>query len=264
MIEDSEKTPFWNRRTRRFIRIFVFIFILVWVFLNFTGISARFNYETVYEKIFKKQEKQDQNFTVSNRTIISPTSLPSPISVQVPVSTSTPIPTPAKISIPASVSAPNKSSPAVKKPSVPQWESFIEIPKLGVRAPIVFEKNTDNEVLERALKNGVVHYPTSVLPGEKGAVMIAGHSAPPNWPKRNYEWVFSRLNEMERDDEVLLHYNGQTFRYLTIKKFFLNPGEEVPVDVSIKSGLYLATCWPPGQSKGKRLILEAGKTPTAH
>src|SRR4030042_5920135 len=44
----------------------------------------------------------------------------------------------------------------------------IEIPKIGIEAPlIVNQKLTDTQVHE-SLDTGVVHYPSSVLPGEIG------------------------------------------------------------------------------------------------
>jgi len=107
-------------------------------------------------------------------------------------------------------------------------ENIIEIPKIGIISPIVFSQEYDKEVLEEILKEGVLHYPDSALPGEKGLIIILGHSAPENWPKVNYDWVFSDLNKLEKGDIVYIYFNEHQYDYIVRNKFFLEKGEEIP------------------------------------
>lgn len=135
------------------------------------------------------------------------------------------------------------------KESPRQVGNIIEIPKIQVIAPLIFVRE-ENEV-SRALKSGVVHWPKSVLPGEVGQTILLGHSAPLNYPKVNYQWVFSQLNDLESNDEIFLYFSSKKYKYLVRKKIFLNKGENLPQfenDNKKKSNvLILISCWPPGK-----------------
>jgi len=135
-------------------------------------------------------------------------------------------------------------------------ENSLEIPKIGISAPLIFVSN--EEEVYKSLDRGVVLFPNSVFPGEAGQTMILGHSSGPNWPKIKYDWVFSRLNELEEGDEILVYFNHQKYSYYMIKNFFLEKEEETPKGDLTNSHnmLLLITCWPPGKDL-KRIVVEA-------
>jgi len=134
-------------------------------------------------------------------------------------------------------------------------EDSLEIPKIEVSAPLIFVENRDK--VYKTLDNGVVHYPDSVLPGEKGQTIILGHSAPPNWPDIKYDNVFSRLNELEEGDEIFIYFEHQKYNYSVTNKFFLERGEEVPEYLTNSDNmLVLISCWPPGKDI-RRIAVEA-------
>ncbi|MBC7073881.1 class E sortase [Candidatus Parcubacteria bacterium] len=129
----------------------------------------------------------------------------------------------------------------------------IFIPKIEIEAPLVFV-NSETEI-KKALDNGVVHYPGSSLPGEKGNVIFLGHSAPPNWPKIKYDWVFSKLNILMPGDHIFLYFEDKEFLYLVKSKYFLKKGENLPITDSEKSNLLLVSCWPPGKNLNRIVVL---------
>jgi len=135
-------------------------------------------------------------------------------------------------------------------------ENSLEIPKVEVSAPLIFVEDIDE--VHKTLDKGVVHFPDSVLPGEKGQTIILGHSAPPNWPDINYDNVFSRLNELEGEDEIFVYFNHQKYNYSVIKKILLERGEEISEDSLTNSDnmLILISCWPPGKDI-RRIAVEA-------
>jgi len=135
-------------------------------------------------------------------------------------------------------------------------ENSLEIPKIKVLAPLIFVESSDEKTLENALDRGVVHFPDSVLPGEIGQTIILGHSAPPNWPKIKYDWVFNYLNELTQGDEIFVYFNHKKFTYYVTKNFFLKKGEEPPKGDSLKNTLILISCWPPGKDLN-RIAVEA-------
>lgn len=134
----------------------------------------------------------------------------------------------------------------------------LSIPKINIASPLLFGESTSEQDIRQLLTKGVVAYPGSSLPGEKGLMIILGHSAPPGWPKIRYDWVFSQLNELTAGDEILISNTQNQYRYFVIKKFFLKPGEEIPI-VSItgsNSIILLVSCWPPGRNL-KRIVVQA-------
>lgn len=137
-------------------------------------------------------------------------------------------------------------------------ENSIEIAAIDITAPLVFAQSNQVKNLTEDLKKGVVVYPDSALPGDRGEITILGHSAPPFWPKIRYEWVFSKLNDLKPGDEILLNFEGRQYRYQVTKKIFLDRGEEIKSESDQNSSqfIYLLTCWPPGRDL-RRLAVEA-------
>lgn len=134
----------------------------------------------------------------------------------------------------------------------------IEIPKIDLFTPLIFIESNKEKDYEEALKKGAVHYTESALPGEIGQVIVLGHSAPSFWPKKDYNWIFRRLDELETGDEIFVNYQNREYRYLVSKKIFLKVGEEIPLDESVnyKSVLILISCWPP-ETGQKRILVQA-------
>lgn len=136
-------------------------------------------------------------------------------------------------------------------------ENILEIPKIQISAPLVFSETKNTEELAKYLDKGVVYFPDSVLPGQVGQTVILGHSAPPGWPKIKYDWVFSRINELQAGDEIFIYFNNKKHRYLVSKTFFLQRNENLPKDLTNSvNKLLLISCWPPGKDI-RRIAVEA-------
>ncbi|MCK4355064.1 sortase [Candidatus Parcubacteria bacterium] len=137
-------------------------------------------------------------------------------------------------------------------------KNSIKIPKIGISAPIVFTNSSNNQVLHKLLDKGVVYYPESVLFGENGQTIVLGHSAPANWPKIKYDWVFSRLNELNKGDKIIIYYDNQKYVYSVSRKIFLDKGEEIPENhlTNNRNILISISCWPPGKDY-KRIAVES-------
>ena len=129
-------------------------------------------------------------------------------------------------------------------------ENSIEILKIGLEAPIISVKDDNEKDFEVALKRGVLLHPISALPGERGTTIILGHSAPVGWPDINYDDVFNRLNELEKGDEIIVHYNHLRYIYKVNKKDIFYPEDEqsfLPENNEKIPFLVLLTCWPSGK-----------------
>ncbi len=133
----------------------------------------------------------------------------------------------------------------------------LSVPAIGVQAPIMFTVSRSQNVYNNLLKAGVLHFPDSVLPGEIGTAIILGHSAPPNWPRINYDRVFNNLNLLKQGDEILISFQGQDYRYLVSRTFFVKKAENLSPHLTFdKNMLLLVSCWPPGHNL-QRIVVEA-------
>jgi len=136
-------------------------------------------------------------------------------------------------------------------------ENSLEIPKIGVSVPLVVAKDSSQKYLDKELDRGVVIFPNSALPSEMGQTIILGHSAPPDWPKINYDGVFSRINELQEKDEIILYFNNQKYIYNVNKKIFIEKGEEISNNIENPGNILLIiSCWPPGKNI-QRIVVES-------
>lgn len=135
-------------------------------------------------------------------------------------------------------------------------EGRVEIPKLGVNVPLVWNKNFD--WVQDDLKHGVVHHPQTVFPGQKGIVSIHGHSSGYPWDG-NYKNAFTKLNFLEPGDEAFVTVYGQNgevrkFRYVVRSKKIYQPND--PAQFADLGGynLNLSTSWPVGTARQRYVV----------
>jgi LPXTG-site transpeptidase (sortase) family protein len=153
----------------------------------------------------------------------------------------------------------NGYEPAVPGEARPKMT--LSINKINVDVPVVLSKSTEESVLQKDLNNGVIHYPHTAMPGQRGNMYIAGHSSNYVWSKGAYNYAFKQLNNLVEGDEIVATVkfsNGKEFEY----KYNVVLKEEVaPDDSRIFADtqsqiLTLTTCWPLGTS-ARRLMIKA-------
>jgi len=143
-------------------------------------------------------------------------------------------------------------------------ENRIEIPSINITAPILVVR--EEKEIESALEKGVVLFPGSALPGEKGITIIHGHSSPPNWPKIKYDWVFNNLNNLSEGNEIILIFNHRKLHYFVIKKIIISKNKDIFANnqeltnlSNYDNILLLISCWPPGYNKQRIIIISVLK-----
>ncbi|MFA6336917.1 MAG: sortase [Candidatus Paceibacterota bacterium] len=144
-----------------------------------------------------------------------------------------------------------------KNAKIIQKEDSLVIEKIGVEVPLTTSPSEDVEDIEASLKKGVMIYPSSELPSEKGTTIVLGHTAPTNWPKVNYYGIFNRLDELQKNDQIFIYFKGRQYVYTVTRQFLVDPGDElVPSLTNYENVLFLSTCWPPNIGN-RRIIIEA-------
>jgi sortase A len=134
----------------------------------------------------------------------------------------------------------------------------LKIPKLNIEAPVIQNVDpNDKKKYNEALKTGVLHFPGTALPGQDSNIFIYGHSssAVDSGP---YSKIFAPLDKLEKNDVIMIFYNGQEYKYQVIEKKIIDKNDISVLKPTEKETLTLMTCWPVGTDQ-KRLIIRAEK-----
>jgi len=131
------------------------------------------------------------------------------------------------------------------------------IPKINVQIPTVFDQKSVNESdVQAGLERGVIHYPTTVLPGQQGNAAFFGHSSNNIFNKGKYKFAFVLLHELMPGDVFYLTYNKIVYSYRVFDKRIVPPTEVSVLD-SIPgkpATATLITCDPPGTSTNRLVV----------
>ena len=127
-------------------------------------------------------------------------------------------------------------------------ESYVYIPKIKTKAPIVFPDTSDPNKLLKWLEKGVIHYPDSAMFGDPpaggGVAILLGHSSAYPWFKGDYGSVFALLEKLQAGDEVIVVSNGKKYLYRVSGSKVVVPKDFRVENPEGKSQLWLMSCWP--------------------
>lgn len=99
----------------------------------------------------------------------------------------------------------------------------IHIPSLDISAPLQYVDEINEDVFQKALQNGVVHYPGTADVGHNGNAYFFGHSSDMLFAPGNYKTVFALLPNIKHGSEVVVSdKSGQIFRYEVVDQFVVN------------------------------------------
>lgn len=135
-------------------------------------------------------------------------------------------------------------------------ENVIIIPKINVTAPLVFPTTNKEEDVLVALRDGVVHYYGTALPGENGNAAFFGHSSNDWWEPGNYKFVFVILERLAVGDTYEIHYNSRKYVYQVTETKVVAPNDLSVLNQSTEPTSTLITCTPPGTS-WRRFVVSA-------
>ncbi|HEY8999270.1 MAG TPA: class E sortase [Candidatus Saccharimonadales bacterium] len=131
------------------------------------------------------------------------------------------------------------------------------IPKINVEIPVNYSLTTDDEnTVENALEGGVVHYASTVFPGQDGNAAFFGHSSNNIFNPGQYKFAFVLLHTLVPGDIFYLTYNGVVYTYKVYDKQIVSPSDvavlnDVPNHTATAA---LITCDPPGTSNNRLVV----------
>jgi len=142
----------------------------------------------------------------------------------------------------------------INLPAVPieaENSNILEMPQFGIKTPILQVETTNSKLIYKKLKQGVVLYPGSDIPG-KGYSIIIGHSSQYPWSSGRYKSVFSLLNQLKQGDKIYVFWNQKPLVFEVKEKNIFLPwpkgteSTETIFPPSDEVTLILQSCWPVG------------------
>ncbi len=117
----------------------------------------------------------------------------------------------------------------------------VTIPKLRIQEALVTIGGDDLDI-------SLIHYGGTANPGEAGNAVIFGHSVLPQFYSPNsYRSIFSLLPSLSPGDEVLVNFDGITYKYIVYDYYEVSPDEiDILEQRYNQKELTLVTCVPPG------------------
>lgn len=147
------------------------------------------------------------------------------------------------------------------------YENRIEIPSIRVNAPLVEANmglsalqakdwNALEDQIRSSLLSGVVHYPGTADPGEKGNFFVTGHSSNVFWELSSYNTVFALLPKLQVGADIYVTYEQKGFHYRVTSKKEVSPKDVSVLHQGDDYTMTLMTCTPVGTTL-KRLVVSA-------
>ena len=143
-------------------------------------------------------------------------------------------------------------------------DDYLYIPRIRVAAPIVRPRSTAEAVINDALLRGVIKYPGTAEPGERGNVFLTGHSSYYWWVKTNFRNVFALVPQLRRNDEIVIYAQGRKYSYRVHTIFEVSPSQTGVLKPTPVATLTLSTCVPVGTSYRRKIVqaLQTGPDPS--
>lgn len=163
-------------------------------------------------------------------------------------------------------------NPEVEKKNIPYFslavtppDTRLIIPRINKNIPIIqvsddalLKRNFDalEKDIQEGLKDGVINYPGTSKPGERGNVVITGHSSYFPWKAGRFKDVFAILEEVKEGDKIAMFHKQKKYIYEVYKTEVVSPKNIEPLKQTAEDILTLITCVPIGTDLN-RLIIKA-------
>lgn len=141
----------------------------------------------------------------------------------------------------------------------PESPVRIVAPSISLDAAVVNPVSTDIDVLNNALTQGAVHYPTSAPLGVDGTVLIFGHSSYLPVVYHQYYKTFDGIQNLKTGAVVSVYSGGTEYQYSVTGVRVANANEDVIELPADGKHLTLVTC-DSFSDKSNRFVVTADFT----
>lgn len=133
----------------------------------------------------------------------------------------------------------------------------VMVPKINIQIPIDFSvPSIDEATIQASLNGGVVHYPSTAVPGQNGNGAYFGHSSQNIFNNGKYKFAFVLLHQVTTGDIFYITYQGKRYVYQVFAKEIVPPTQvSVLNDTKGRQATaVLITCDPPGFSTNRLVV----------
>lgn len=159
---------------------------------------------------------------------------------------------------PAAAQSVTSETPA---PSLPVFEAYrddekLVIPAIGIDSKIVFPESAEKQAMNKALMSGAVRFPSSTRPGEKGNILLFGHSTGlTNIRNKNFA-IFNDIKLLKPGNTIMIHSRGREYIYI-VSSVSIKNADDAKIELETTGRkLTLSTCKIFGSIE-ERYIVEA-------
>ncbi len=135
---------------------------------------------------------------------------------------------------------------------------YIIVPGIKAKSKIIANTSATNKnAYMEALKKGVAHARGTAFPGEGRLIYLFAHSTDAPYNIIRYNAVFFLLNKLEKGDDIFIRFSGHLYRYKVVEKKVVG-AFDIKTVYSLddnKEVLVLQTCWPPGTTWNRLLVI---------
>lgn len=159
------------------------------------------------------------------------------------------------------VTTPQPTPTAEPTPASAEEIFSVRIPKIEAQSIVIPNVDAgDPKSYMKALQKGVAHAVGTGLPGVESdinrTVYLFAHSTSAPSLVRFYNAQFYLLHKLEPGDEIEVTFWRKQFRYRVVEKRITEPSDvSFLIPQTEKEILVLATCWPPGTTEKRLLVL---------
>lgn len=139
---------------------------------------------------------------------------------------------------------------------IPRIDQNIPVVNVSSESLIKRDWNALEKEMQQALRDGVVHYPGTSLPGQTGNIVITGHSSYFPWDPGRFKDVFALLHQVVVGDRLVMYYNQDKYLYEVDEIKVILPTDIEVLKQTTTEQLTLITCTPVGTNL-KRLVVIA-------
>ncbi len=147
---------------------------------------------------------------------------------------------------------------------IPKDTQFsILIPKIGASNKVFANVDPTNEKeFLPILYNGVAHAKGTVFPGMSGNIYLFAHSTDNFWDVGRYNAIFYLLKDLVPGDDIVIFFENRRHNYVVTESKVVNDSDVmylVEGQEQKREQLILQTCWPPGTTWKRLLVLARPK-----
>lgn len=136
----------------------------------------------------------------------------------------------------------DQNSTATVDTSSPEAPVRVVAKDIGLDVAVTNPATTSVDLLDKALEDGAVRYPTSALLGQEGTVLLFGHSSYLPVVYHQYYKTFNGIQNLKEGETVSVYSAGVEYRYSVTGVRLANAEQDVIELPQSGKHLILVTC----------------------